>query len=229
MRVAVFGGSGMVGGGVLRECLEDPRVSGVLSVGRRPSGLDDTKLDELVVEDLFDLSPHRGRFEGLDACLYCLGVSSAGLSESAYRRITYDLTCAVLEVVSAASPGLTVCFVSGQGSDSTGTSRTMWARVKGEAENEVLARYGPAYVFRPGLIQPLKGVRSRTPLYQVPLVLLGPVLPLLRRLFPKYVTSTVLVARAMLNAAADGYGKSVLETDDINRLGGATGSATSGA
>ncbi|MEQ8329327.1 MAG: hypothetical protein RH859_02565 [Longimicrobiales bacterium] len=223
MRVAVFGGSGMVGGGVLRECLRDARVSGVVSVGRRTSGLDDPKLDELIVEDLFELTPYHERFRGLDACLYCLGVSSAGLSEADYRRVTYDLTCAVLEVVSAASPGVTVCFVSGQGSDGTGTSRTMWARVKGEAENEVLARYGPAYVFRPGLIQPLEGVRSRTLLYQVPLVLMGPLFPLLRRLFPRNVTSTVLVARAMLNAAADGYAKSVLETEDINRLGGRGG------
>lgn len=220
LRVVVLGGSGMIGGGVLRECVDDPRVERVVSVGRRPSGLSDPKLEEVVVSDLFDLEAHRDRFVGVNACFYCLGVSSTGLSEAEYRRITRDLTLAILEVVGETNPDLTVCFVSGQGSDSSESGGIMWARVKGEAENDVLARYSSAFVFRPGIVQPLKGTRSRTLLYRVPYALLTPVLPLLQRLFPRHVTTTVAVGQAMIRAAIHGHDRVVLETADINALAG---------
>lgn len=210
----------MIGGGVLRECLEDPSVVAVLAVGRSTSGLTDPKLEELVVSDLFDLGPHRDRLAGFDASFYCVGVSAAGRSEAEYRRVTHDLTFAILEVVAAASPDVTVCFVSGQGADSSGNGRVMWARVKGETEREILSRYSAAYVFRPGVVQPLRGTRSKTLLYRVPYVLMTPLFPLLRRLFPGHVTTTVVVGRAMIRAAAEGYEKPILETADINRLGG---------
>ncbi len=210
----------MVGGGVLRECFEDPQVEAVLSVGRRDSGLTHRKLTELVVPDLFALSEHSGEFLGYDACFYCLGVSSSGMSEPDYHRLTYDLTFAILDVVCAGSPDVTVCFVSGQGSDSTGSGRVMWARVKGQAENEVLRRDSEAFVFRPGIIQPLKGTRSKTSLYHAFYVVMTPIFPLLKRFFPGYVTTTVMLGRAMIRAASAGYVKPVLETRDINALGG---------
>ncbi len=220
MRVIILGASGMIGGGVLTECLEDPQVTHVLAVGRRSLGRTNEKLSEIVSADLFDLSQHKDRFDGFDACFYCLGISVRGLSEDAYRRITVDLTFDILDVVTAANPNMTVCFVSGQGADSSGKSRMMWARVKGEAENELLSRDYTGYVFRPGVIQPLKGARSKTPLYQIPYTLLGPLIALLRRALPSYITTTVTIGRAMLRAASQGYAKSVLETADINKLGG---------
>jgi uncharacterized protein YbjT (DUF2867 family) len=215
----VFGASGMIGGGVLRECLEDPRVTSVLCVGRRSSGLAHPKLDELIRSDLFDLAPVAQRLEGYDACFYCVGVSSAGTSEEAYRRITLGLTVSVAAVLERASPGIVVCFVSGLGSDGTGTSRVMWARVKGEAENSLLEGTLDAYVLRPGFVQPMKGVRSATPLYRALYGVAGPLFPVLRRLFPASVTTTATVGRAMLRIASGGWPKRVLETRDINEAG----------
>lgn len=219
MNVVVFGSSGMIGGGVLRECLEDPRVEAVLSVGRRPSGLTHPKLAELIRSDLFDLAPVADRLEGYDACFYCVGVSSAGMSEDVYRRITRDLTVSVAAVLERTSPGIVVCFVSGQGSDGTRTSRVMWARVKGEAENALLEGPLDAYVLRPGFVQPMKGVRSATTLYRVLYTVTSPLFPILRRLFPGNVTTTVAIGRAMLRIATEGFPKRILETGDINEAG----------
>ncbi len=219
MRALVFGASGMIGGGVLRECLEDPRVASVLSVGRRTTGLTHPKLDELIQADLFDLAPVAHRLEGCDACFYCLGVSSAGMDERAYRRITLDLTLSVAGALERASPGIVVCFVSGQGSDGTGQSRVMWARVKGEAENAFLDGPLDAYVLRPGFVQPMKGVRSATRLYRLLYGVALPLFPVLRRLSPGNVTTTTTIGRAMLRIASDGWPKRILETRDINEAG----------
>ena len=220
MNVAVFGASGMIGGGVTLECLRDPRVESVVSVGRRPSGLAGEKLEDVVVPDLFRLgAEHGARLGSVDACFYCLGVSSAGMAEDAYRRVTVDLTVAVLDALLEANPDVKVCFVSGQGSDGSGRSRMMWARVKGEAENEVLARPIEAYVFRPGFVQPLEVVRSSTTAYRVAYGLVRPITPLLVRLLPGGVTTTVRIGRAMLAAVTSGYPRAILETRDINALG----------
>ena len=220
MRVVIAGATGMVGGGALRECLEDDRIGGVLALGRRATGIAHTKLTEVLTPDPFDLSEHRAQLTGYDACFYCIGISSAGKSESDYRRITCDLTFAIVDAIAAANPDFVVCFVSGLGSDNTGRSRAMWARVKGEAENGLLARHFTTYVLRPGFIQPLKGARSRTTLYRVLYGVLAPLFPVLRRLFPKSVTTTVAIGQAMIRAASEGYPKSILETADINTLGG---------
>lgn len=218
MDVLVFGANGMVGGGVLRECLEDPGILSVLAVGRRPSGLTHTKLRDLVQPDLFDLRSVAGELRDYDACFYCLGVSSAGMSESEYTRITYELTVAVMDVVTEMSPQVKICFVSGQGTDGSGAGRTMWARVKGRAENHLLGLRQEAYMFRPGFIQPMKGVRSGTRLYQAIYTVVGPISPVLKRLFPGAVTTSVNVGRAMIRAAREGYSKPILETRDINEL-----------
>lgn len=218
MRAVLFGATGMVGQGVLLECLEDPAVESVLAVGRRSCGVAHGKLEELLHPDLFDLEAVRDRLRGYDACFYCLGVSSAGMGEADYRRITHDLTVAVFDVLVGANPRLKACFVSGQGTASSGSGRAMWARVKGGAENYLLDLPIEAYMFRPGIIQPMKGVRSGTRLYQVFYTVLGPLVPVLKRLLPGYVTTTVNVGRAMILAVTRGYPKRILETRDINDL-----------
>lgn len=219
VKVVLFGASGMVGGGVLLECLDDPRVESVLVVGRRACGVSHPKLTEALQDDFFDYAALAPRFRGLDACFFCLGVSAAGLSEAEYSRRTFDLTLAAARALAAASPHIIFVYVSGAGTDSTERGRVMWARVKGRTENALLALpIGGAYMFRPGFIQPMRGVRSRTPLYRGFYVVLGPLLPLLRRIFPRQITTTVAVGRAMIALAEHGDAKKILGPADINRL-----------
>lgn len=207
----------MVGGGVLRECLLDPEVSEVVSVGRRRAGTTHPKLREIVHTDLADLGPIAGELAGFDACFYCLGISSVGLSEAEYRVITRDYAIAAAKVLLAQSPGLKLVFVSGAGTNKDG--RAMWARVKGETESELLALpFGQAFMFRPAFIQPLHGIRSRTLGYRVFYALLAPFYPLWRALLPGLVTTTEQVGRAMLEVVRRGYPKPVLENRDINRV-----------
>jgi len=219
MRVVLFGGTGMVGQGVLRECLLAPDVTEVVSVSRRPLKQQHVKLHEVIAPDLAKLDPADPALANLDACFFCLGVSSVGMSEVEYSRITYELTLSIANVLVSTSPGLTFVFVSGAGTDGTEHGRTMWARVKGRAEN-ALQRVGfrATYAFRPGLIIPLHGIRSATEWYNTVYVLLRPLVPIIRRLAPDRVTTTEQVGRAMLAVARDGYGKPVLEVPDINSL-----------
>jgi uncharacterized protein YbjT (DUF2867 family) len=219
MRVILFGATGMVGQGVLRECLLDPDVEIVLSIGRSRTGQQHAKLREIVHKDLANLAPIEDQLNGYDACFFTLGVSSAGMSEAAYRPITYDITLRVANTLVKLNPSMTFIYVSGMGTDSTESGRTMWARVKGQTENALLRMpFKAAYMFRPGFIQPLHGIKSRTALYRVPYVILGPLIPLLRKLFPKYVTTTEVLGRAMIKAAREGAPKKVLESQDINAL-----------
>ncbi len=208
----------MVGAGVLIECLEDPRVESVLAVGRRAGAVAHPKLRELIRPDLFDYSDATDDLLTLDACFFCLGVSSAGMSEAAYHRVTYDLTFAAAEALLDLNPALTFCYVSGEGTDSTERGRLMWARVKGKTENQLLRKSPNAYMFRPGFIQPLKGVRSKTRVYQAFYTVLGPLYPVLKRLLPKHVTTTINVGRAMIEVAERGHTKRILENPDINSL-----------
>jgi uncharacterized protein YbjT (DUF2867 family) len=220
MKVAVFGATGMVGRGVLLECLDDSRVDHVLLVSRKPVGMAHPKIEEIVRENFFDFTDVQPRFADLDACFFCLGVSSVGLSEGEYFHLTYDLTlAAATALVSAARSGLTFCYVSGEGTDSAEAGRTAWARIKGKTENALLALpFKAAYMFRPAYIQPLRGIRSKTRWYQLFYDVLGAFYPVLRRLLPKYVTTTVNLGRAMIAVAANGYEKEILASEDINRL-----------
>jgi uncharacterized protein YbjT (DUF2867 family) len=221
VKVVIFGASGMVGSGVLLECLDDARVSDVLVIGRSATGITHPKLEEVLHRDFFDYGAIQARLSGWDACFFCLGVSSNGMKEDDYRRLTFDLTMAAARALLAGSPMLTFCFVSGAGTDSTEKGRVMWARVKGKTENALLAMpFKAAYMARPGFIQPLRGVRSKTPLYQFFIVLARPLFPLLRRLFPRQVTTTVEIGRAMIEVVAKGYAKRILDPEDINRLAG---------
>ena len=219
MRVLIFGASGMVGQGVLRECLMDPDVESVVTIVRSATGQQDTKLRELVYDNFLDFSPIEGQLSGFDACFFCLGVSVAGMSEEHYQRITYGFTLAAARVLVGLNPNMTFIYVSGAGTDSSERGRSMWARVKGKTENELLRLpFHAAYMFRPGVIVPLHGIQSKTRIYRVFYILLGPVLPLLKGRFPKYVTTTEQIGRAILKVAKRGWPKRVLETDDINQV-----------
>jgi hypothetical protein len=208
---------------VLRECLLDRDVERVLSVVRAPTGQSDSKLRELVHKDFFDFSGIEselaGYDAGYDACFFCLGVSSAGMKEVDYRRVTYDITMAAARVLAGLNPAMTFIYVSGLGTDSSERGRTMWARVKGKTENDLLRLpFKAAYMFRPGGIVPMHGVKKKPRIYQAFLTVLGPLMPLLYRLFPQYVTTTEQIGRAMLKVAKLGAPKSILETADINRM-----------
>jgi uncharacterized protein YbjT (DUF2867 family) len=219
MNVLLFGATGMVGQGVLRECLLDPRVQRALVVGRSSVGQHDPKLREIVVQNLFDLSALDADLAAMDACFFCLGVSSAGMSEEKYTRVTYDLTMAVAERLARLNPAMTFVYVSGMSTDSTERGRTMWARVKGRTENALLRLpFRAAYMFRPAAIIPQHGITSRTRWYRLLYAGTRPLWPLLRRLAPNYVTTTERVGQAMINAAANGAPKRVIENPDINRL-----------
>jgi uncharacterized protein YbjT (DUF2867 family) len=221
MKVILFGATGMVGQGVLRECLQDPEVEQVLAVGRGSTGQQHEKLRELVHKSLEDYSAVEEALTGYDACFFCLGISSAGMTEEAYRKVTYDLALAAARTLVRLNPGMTFIFVSGAGTDRTGTGRSMWARVKGETENALLGLpFKAAYMFRPAYIQPMDGITSRTKLYRVLYAVMGPLYPVLKALLPKYVTTTRQVGRAMLQVARKGAPKSVLENEDINSLVG---------
>jgi uncharacterized protein YbjT (DUF2867 family) len=209
----------MVGQGVLRECLLDPDVLHVLSIVRSPSGQLHPKLRELVHANFFDFSPIESELAGFDAGFFCLGVTSAGKSEEQYSRVTYDITMAAAEPLARLNPTMTFVFVSGAGTDSTERGRTMWARVKGRTENALLRLpFKAAYMFRPAVIQPMHGARSRTALYRIPYLILRPLVPWLRKRFPQYVTTTEQLGRAMLAVAKHGAPKTVLESADINKL-----------
>ncbi|SEO49573.1 Rossmann-fold NAD(P)-binding domain-containing protein [Actinacidiphila rubida] len=234
MRVAVFGASGMVGHGVLDACLRDPGITDVLVVGRRPLGADhatagrpdagdpNAKVREIVHDDFADFTAIQGEFAGLDACFYCLGVSSAGRSEEEYTRITHTFTLAAARAVSVDNPSLTFTYVSGEGTDSEGTSRSMWARVKGRTENDLLAMPMHAYMFRPGYIRPDGGAVSKTAAYRWTYRLTSWLYPLLHRLAPGHTTTTGHLGRAMIaTVGLSGQGPHVLDSFDINRLGAA--------
>jgi uncharacterized protein YbjT (DUF2867 family) len=219
MRIALFGATGMVGQGVLRECLLDPEVERVVSIGRSRSGVQHEKLREIVRGDLLDLAPIESELKQLDACFFCLGVSSAGLSEAEYARVTYDFTLAAAQTLVRLNPAMTFIYVSGAGTDSSEQGRTMWARVKGKTENALLKLpFKAAYMFRPGIIRPMHGATSKTTAYRIFYVLTTPLLPLLVRLFPRHVTTTEQIGRAMLTAAKKGAPKQLLESKDINEL-----------
>ncbi|MDR6451837.1 hypothetical protein FB547_102810 [Variovorax beijingensis] len=220
MNILIFGATGMVGQGVLRECLLAPDVARVLAVGRRATAQQHPKLQDLVIPDMFDYSGFEPQLQGFDACFFCLGVSSVGMKEADYKRITYDLTMAAATVLARLNPGMTFTYVTGAGTDSSERGSSMWARVKGATENALLKLpFKAAYMFRPGMIQPLHGVRSKTPLYQAAIMVLKPVLGLAYRLWPDKVTTTEKVGRAMLAVARHGAPKVLLDPADINALG----------
>jgi uncharacterized protein YbjT (DUF2867 family) len=219
MKIVLFGATGMIGQGVLRECLADPSVERVVTIGRSVTGRQHPKLREISHENFADFSALAGDLSGYDACFYCLGVTSAGMSEPDYRRVTYDMTLAAARALVSGNPSMTFIFVSGAGADSSERGRLMWARVKGAAENALMRMpFKAVFVFRPAFVQPLHGITSRTRIYRVFYAIVGPFYPLLERLLPTYVTTTETIGRAMIALAAHGSPARVLENADINAV-----------
>lgn len=218
MNILLFGATGMVGQGVLRECLLDPQVERVVSVGRAPSGRDEVKLREVLSLDPADLGPIEDELTDFDACFFCLGVSAVGMSEADYTRVTYDLTLAVATTLARVAPAMTFVYVTGAGTDGGERGRTMWARVKGRTENALLRLpFRAAYMFRPGLIIPEPGIRSRTGWYNAIYAVLKPLVPVVRAVAPDAVLTTREVGRAMIAVARNGAPAPVLEIADIRR------------
>jgi len=219
MKVLLFGATGMLGQGVLIECLKDPKVESVTTIGRSKTGRQHPKLREIEHKNMSDYSSIEDQLTGFDACFFCLGVTSNGKTEAEYRKVTYDITEAAGKTLSRLNPNMTIVFVSGAGTDSTEKGRIMWARVKGAAENVLLRLpFKAAYMFRPGLIQPMHGVKSRTKLYNIGITLFGPLFPVLKLLFPKYVLTTEWIGQAMIKAVEHGAPKKILDPWDIQQL-----------
>jgi len=216
MKVVLFGATGMVGQGVLRECLRDAELERVLVIGRRSIANQNEKIREIVHRDFLDFSSIADQLGGYDACFFCLGISSVGMKDQDYTRVTYDYTMAAAQVLAKQNPGMTFIYVSGTGTDSSEKGRLAWARVKGKTENELFKLPLKAYAFRPGYVQPLDGIKSKTKLYQTLYSVVGALYPVLRAIFPKYVTTTEQVGRAMICVAKKGPRKRLLENDDIN-------------
>ena len=209
----------MIGQGVLRECLLDADVTRVLAIGRTATGVQHAKLQEIAHPDLWNYAAIEDRLRGFDACFFCLGVTSAGMSESDYTRVTYGITIAAAETLCQLNPAMTFVFVSGAGADSSEQGRLMWARVKGKAENAIIRLpFKASYVFRPGVVQPMHGERSRTAAYRVLYTITKPLVPLIRRLWPNQILTTEQFGRAMLFVVRHGAPKRVLESADINAL-----------
>jgi uncharacterized protein YbjT (DUF2867 family) len=219
MNVLLFGATGMVGQGVLRQCLLEPGVQSVKTVGRIATGVQHTKLREVVHQDLSNYSFIETELSGFDGCFFCLGVSSAGMTEADYERITYGITMAAAETLSRLNSHMTFIYVSGAGTDSSERGRVMWARVKGKTENALLRLpFKAAYMFRPGVIQPLYGARSKTAWTRRFYSLAKPLLPVLRRIFPDSILTTEQIGQAMLTVVRHGAPKRVLESKDIRAI-----------
>jgi len=215
IRAILFGATGMVGSGVLHECLEHPDITSVLSVGRKSSNVQHEKLAEVLHEDFLDYSAIGERLQGYNACFFCLGVSSVGMEKEHYRRITYEYTVRAAQLLSRLNPEMVFCYVSGAGTDDTLKSSLSWARVKGETENTLKTfPFKKVYLMRPGYIQPRKDARRVHFLYKIG----GPLYPLWKLLFPKSVMTSEEVGQAMINVVLRGSEKQTLEARDMIRL-----------
>lgn len=214
-KIIITGSSGMVGEGVLHECLKHSGVKSVLVINRKPCNVRHEKLTEIIHEDFFDLSKIEDHLSGYNACYFCAGVSSVCKKEDEYKRITYDLTMIFAKTLLKLNPEITFCYVSGVGTDSTEKGKSMWARVKGKTENDLMKLpFKDSYMFRPGYIQPTKGLKNTYKIYKV----FAPLYPVLKSLFPKYVVTLKEIGRAMINAVLKGYDKKILECKDIRNL-----------
>ncbi|MGF7030803.1 uncharacterized protein YbjT (DUF2867 family) [Paenibacillus mucilaginosus] len=217
MKIIIFGATGMVGQSALRECLLNDEVQEVLTVGRKPAPQQHKKLKQRVLENLTDLAGIKEKVTGWDACLFCLGVSSAGMKEEEYRRITYDLTLSAAETLAGLNPQMTFIYVSGSGTDSSESGRSMWARVKGETENALLRLpFKAAYMFRPGVILPVYGVTSKTKWYQTLYDVMKPLNPMLMRL--KSVITSEQLGQAMIHVSLQGYDRPIIESYELKEI-----------
>lgn len=215
-KVIITGATGMVGKGVLLECLDHDSIVEVLVIGRNPVGFAHPKLKELIHKDLADFTSVRNQLTGYDACFFCLGISAAGLKEEQYKRITYDFTLSLAKTLVEINPQMTFNYVSGQGTDSSEKGGLMWARVKGKTENDLLQLgFKQAFMFRPGAIIPLKGIKSRTKSYQFMYDYFMWLVKGIKAISPNSVVTTTQIGLAMINSMLYGYDKSILRSKDI--------------
>jgi nucleoside-diphosphate-sugar epimerase len=227
IKVIITGATGMVGEGVLHECLLHPDVESVLVINRKSCGVKHPKLKEIILKDFFDLSSINEQLAGYNACYFCAGVSSVGKKEEEYKRITYDLTLNLantfIKIYGEQSRSMTFCYVSGVGTDSTEKGKIMWARVKGKTENDLMKLpFKDSYMFRPGFIKPTKGLQNAYKAYKF----FTPFYPVFRKLFPKYVVTLEEIGLAMINVTLFGSEKKVIECKDIVKLANVITSGT---
>ncbi len=221
MKVIITGATGMVGKGVLLECLEQADVTEILSISRRSTGITHRKLKELIHEDFSDFEAVKDQLVGYDACYACMGVSAAGMNEEQYRRVTYDFTMALASVLVQLNQQMTFIYVSGQGTDATETARSMWARVKGKTEKDLMQLgFRQAFMFRPGMIIPVKGVSPSSKLYRVLINNLTWLIKLIKWMAPTSVVNSAQIGQAMIRATMFGYDKHIITPRDIIELSG---------
>jgi hypothetical protein len=214
IRVIITGATGMVGEGVLHECLRHPQVDEVLIVNRRPSGITHPKLKEIIHKNFTDLSPIKDQLRDFNACFFCLGVSSIGMKEPQYFELTYTLTMEFAKTLASINPQMQFCYVSGSGTDSTEKGKRMWARVKGKTENDLMKLpFKKVYLFRPGYLHPTPGLKNVNKLYS----LFAWLYPVWRTLFPNFVSTLRDLGLAMINAVTKGYEKNIIEVQDIKK------------
>ncbi len=215
IKAIVTGTTGMVGEGVLLTALNHPDVESVLSISRKPCGITHPKLKEIIHKDFLDITPLQNEIKGYDACFFCLGISSLGMKEEDYKKVTYDLTIHFAEVLARCNPQMTFCYISGEGTDSTEKGKLMWARVKGKTENDLTKLpYKAAYNFRPGFIKPVDGQKYAFKIA----VAAGKIYPLLKLILRNHICTCEDIGRAMINASINGYEKTILENADIELL-----------
>ena len=215
VRAIVTGATGMVGEGVLHECLLDSNVEEVLVIGRRPCGIEHSKLKEIVHKDFYDFSTIEEQLKNYNACFFCLGVSSVGMKEPEYYKLTYTLTMALAKTVAQQNPNMTFCYVSGAGTDSSENGRLMWARVKGKTENDLMRLpFKQVYNFRPAAIEATKGLKNTLPYYKY----FAWLIPVIRLVAPKYIIRLKEIGIAMIKTVTKGYEKPILEVTDILAL-----------
>ncbi len=221
MKVIITGASGMVGKGVLLECLDDPKIEIVLSIGRSPANVDHEKIIEVQHPDFSSFDSIAQEFNGYDACYFCLGVSAAGMKEKEYTKITYDFTLTLANELYKLNPEMTFTYVSGQGTDSSEKGKSMWARVKGKVENDLMAvGFKQSFMFRPGAIIPLRGIKSKTKSYQFFYNYFMWLIRFIKLLAPNAIVNTTEIGLAMINVTRDGYAKQIIDPEDIHILAG---------
>jgi hypothetical protein len=214
IKTIITGTTGMVGEGVLHECLNHPEVESVLVINRRACNVNHPKLKEIIQDNFYDLSKIEDQLKDFNACFFCLGTTSIRKSEELYTKITYNLTKVFADTLAKLNPEITFCYVSGSGTDSTEKGKIMWARVKGRTENYLINLFSKAYMFRPALIVPTKGLKNTLTLYKI----FYPLLMVVKLLFTNYVCSLKEVGLAMINSVTRGYKKEILEVKDIVNL-----------
>ena len=215
IKAIITGSTGMVGEGVLQECLLSPDVESVLVINRRPCNIQHPKLKEIIHKDFYDFTTIKSELTGYNACFHCMGVTSVGKNEAEFSKLTYDITMALANLLAELNPGMTFCYVSGAGTDNTEKGRSIWARVKGKTENHLIKLFAPkAFMFRPALIIYTPGLKNTYKMYKV----LAFLIPVFKFLMPKYVCSLKEIGLAMINTVNKGYEISFVEVSDIKKL-----------